>query len=74
LPTAGDVRIANAYLAAQGRSERIRMPVLKAVGADVVHDKFGAGVVMSRADDKIEVMFADGVRWLKADHAALQWG
>jgi len=73
LPNAGDVRIANAYLAALGRGERVRMPVLKAAGADVLHDKFGAGMVMSRVDDKIEVMFSDGVRWLKADHAALQW-
>jgi len=74
LPTAGDGRIANAYLAALGRSERIRMPVLEAAGADVIHDKFGAGMVMSRVDDKIEVMFGDGARWLKADHPSLQWG
>jgi DNA helicase-2/ATP-dependent DNA helicase PcrA len=74
LPTAGDIRIANAYLAALGRGERLRVPVVKAAGADVIHDKFGAGMVMSRVDDKIEVMFGDGVRWLKADHAALNWG
>lgn len=73
LPTAGDIRIANAYLAALGRSERIRAPVAKIAGADVVHDKFGAGMVMSRVDDKIEVMFGDGVRWLKVDHPSLQW-
>jgi hypothetical protein len=48
--------------------------VVKTVGADVIHDKFGAGMVMSRVDDKIEVMFGDGVRWLKVDHPALNWG
>jgi DNA helicase-2/ATP-dependent DNA helicase PcrA len=73
LPTAGEVRIANDYLSALGRKERVRPVLVKSVGHNVRHDKFGSGMVMSRRDDKIEVMFGDGVRWLKADHPALSW-
>lgn len=85
LPSAVDVRIANAYLQAQGRSEQLQPTALtkKASGAlqqakqekgvEIHHDKFGLGVILAVNGDKIEVGFADGVRWLKADHPALSW-
>ncbi len=73
LPTAGEVRIANEYLSALGRAERVRPVMIKGVGRDVMHDKFGVGMVMSRVDDRVEVMFHDGSRWLKADHPSLVW-
>jgi len=73
LPQATEVRIANAYLRAQNRTERITAKTLLQQGAQLHHDKFGAGLLMSRNGDKIEVMFTDGVRWLKVDHPSLSW-
>lgn len=74
LPQAAEVRIANAYLQALQRSERLSAKPLLQTGTQVQHDKFGSGLLMSREGDKIEVMFTDGVRWLKVDHPSLQWG
>ena len=73
LPQATDVRIANHYLQAQNRPERISAKTLLQQGNRLHHDKFGAGLLMSRNGDKIEVMFSDGVRWLKTDHPSLSW-
>ena len=73
LPQATEVRIANAYLQALQRSERLSAKAVLQTGTHVQHDKFGAGLLMSRNGDKIEVMFTDGVRWLKVDHPSLSW-
>jgi hypothetical protein len=73
LPQATEVRIANAYLQALQRSERLSAKAILQTGNQVQHDKFGAGLLMSRNGDKIEVMFTDGVRWLKVDHPSLSW-
>jgi len=73
LPQATDVRIANAYLQAQQKTERISAKAILQQGARLQHDRFGAGLLMSCNGDKIEVMFSDGVRWLKADHPSLSW-
>lgn len=73
LPQASDVRIANIYLQAQQRTERVSAKAVLQQGTRLQHDKFGAGLLMSCNGDKIEVMFSDGVRWLKADHPSLSW-
>lgn len=73
LPQATDVRIANTYLQAQQRTERLSAKAVLQQGTRLQHDKFGAGLLMSCNGDKIEVMFSDGVRWLKADHPSLSW-
>lgn len=73
LPQGVDHRIANQYLQAQQRTERISAQVDLAAGVKVQHDKFGHGMMLSRSGDKIEVMFADGIRWLKASHPSLVW-
>ncbi len=73
LPQATEVRVANAYLQAQQRAERLSAKTVLQTGTHVQHDKFGSGLLMSRNGDKIEVMFTDGVRWLKLDHPSLSW-
>lgn len=73
VPQSMDHRIANHYLQAQQRAERISAKINVTVGTTVQHDKFGRGMMLSRSGDKIEVMFSDGARWLKADHPSLIW-
>lgn len=86
LPKAVDVRIANAYLEAQGKEVRLQASVLQRQdnqlfvatdlpqkGQSIHHERFGEGIVFAQEGDKIEVGFADGKRWLQAKHPSLSW-
>ncbi len=73
LPIAGDIRIANQYLSSLGMAIRVTPSTSYTLGTQIVHDKFGTGIILSHSGDRIEVMFADGNRWLKADHPSLSW-
>lgn len=74
LPTAVDLHIANRYLTALDRQEVLmpahHRPTLEK-GRQVTHRTFGKGMVLRQEADRIEIAFADGIRWLKAGHPAL---
>lgn len=74
LPAALDYGTVNQYLSLLNYPARVTSKVKLVSGQTVQHDKFGAGVILSQQEHRVEVMFKDGVRCLQADHPALDWG
>ena len=72
-PTGVEFRQVNAYLQHIGMDVQLMPKMSVHPGKSVQHDRFGSGMIMSHRDDKIEVAFADGIRWLQADHPSLVW-
>jgi superfamily I DNA/RNA helicase len=72
-PTGVEFRQVNAYLLHIGKDVQLMPKMSVHPGKSVQHDRFGSGMIMSHRDDKIEVAFADGIRWLQADHPSLVW-
>jgi hypothetical protein len=69
-----DYGTVNQYLSLLNYPARVTSKVKLVSGQTVQHDKFGAGVILSQQEHRVEVMFKDGVRCLQADHPALDWG
>lgn len=76
LPTGVDLHIANCYLTALDRQELLHSNPQQIhnlqKGHRVKHRNFGIGMVLQQQEDRLEIAFADGIRWLKAGHPALQ--
>lgn len=66
-----DSVVIDRYLHALGLGVKLPPVERLQVANQVSHQRFGLGMILSQQEDRLEVAFADGVRWLKKDHAAL---